>query len=210
MKNLILIGGGGHCKSVIDVVECENKFKILGILDKEEFVGKDVLGYKIIGTDTMIEKLNTSDNFFIITLGQIKSADIRKNIFEKLKFIGANIATVISPRAQVSNHSKILEGTIVMHDALVNANASVGKNCIINTKALIEHDVNIGSHCHISTSSVINGECTIGDESFIGSNSVLVQGIRLGKKTVVGAGAVVTKSSESNSLIVGNPGIIKK
>ena len=51
MKEIILIGGGGHCKSVIDVIEQESKYKIAGIIDKKELIGKDVLGYKIIGSD---------------------------------------------------------------------------------------------------------------------------------------------------------------
>ena len=36
MKQIILIGGGGHCKSCIDVIENGNKYKIRGIIDKKK------------------------------------------------------------------------------------------------------------------------------------------------------------------------------
>jgi len=206
MKNLILIGGGGHCKAVIDVVEAENKYKIVGILDKAEVVGETVMGYKIIGTDLMIKELKEKGNSFLITVGQIKSPDLRMDLFILLKTIGADVATVFSPYSYVSKHAKVGEGSVIMHHVLVNANVVVGENCIINTKALLEHDVQIGNHCHISTSSVINGGCLINSGTFVGSNVVLVQGVELGESCLIAAGAVVTKNVKSNQKIIGNPG----
>lgn len=189
MKNLYLIGGGGHCHSCIDVIEVENQFIIKGIFDISENVGKFVLGYEVVGTDNEIEKYVSTDSYFLITVGQIKSADFRIRIAEKLKNLNANIATVISPRSHISKHAKVSEGTIVLHDALVNANVFIGKNCIINTKALIEHDSKIGNFCHISTAAVINGGCIVNDECFIGSNAVLREGINILPKSIVRAGS---------------------
>lgn len=206
MKKLILIGGGGHCKSVIDVIEAENKFQIAGILDTEENVGETVLGYKIIGTDAIIEELNKKGNYFLITVGQIKSPELRIKLFKYLKSIDANIATVYSPSSHVSKNSSVGEGTVVMHHSLINADVIVGENCIINTKALLEHDVQIGNHCHISTASVINGGCSVGERTFIGSNSVLVQGAQIGERCLIGAGSVIIKDVESGKQIAGNPG----
>lgn len=189
MKDLYLIGGGGHCRSCIDVIEREGKFAIKGIFDKKENIGNEVLGYKILGGDEDIPDYVTSHNYFLITVGQIKSAEIRMNIFNKLKSLSANLATIVSPRAYISSHAKISEGTIVLHDALVNARAQVGVNCIINTKSLIEHDVVVGSHCHISTGTIINGGCKIEEGSFVGSNTVLKEGIVVGSGSVVPAGS---------------------
>lgn len=171
MKEILLIGGGGHCRSVIDVIEQEGKYIIVGIIDKKELLGTEVLGYKVIGYDDDLEKLFMKYKNAIITIGQISSAVIRIKLFNKLKNIGYNLPTIISPLAYVSNHSEIEEGTIIMHHALVNSNVSIGKNCIINTKALIEHDVTIKDNCHISTASVINGGVTIEKETFFGSNA---------------------------------------
>jgi hypothetical protein len=118
---IILIGGGGHCKSCIDVVEQENKFKIKGIVDVEDKIGKWVLGYEIFATDGDIAGLVNRNNFFLITLGQIKNPTKRIKIFNLLKNLNAQLPTIISPRAYVSNHSQIGQGTIIMHDAVINA-----------------------------------------------------------------------------------------
>lgn len=203
---IILIGGGGHCKSVIDVIEAENKFQIKGILDLEEKKGEKVLGYEIIGTDEDILKWNNEGMAFHITLGQIKSADNRYKLYTRLKEIKAQLPTICSPIAYVSKHATIEEGTIIMHHAIVNAGAHVGINCIINSKALIEHDVMIGQHCHISTSAVINGNCKVADFSFVGSSSVLIQGVEIGENCVIGAGAVIIKNWPMYTTLVGIPG----
>lgn len=189
MKDLYLIGGGGHCRSVIDVIELESKYRIKGIFDVKENIGKDVLGYKIIGSDEDVAKYASSENYFLITVGQIKSAEIRIKIYKKLKEIKANLATVISPRAHVSRHASVGEGTVILHDALVNANAKVGNNCIINTKSLIEHDATVEDHCHISTAAVVNGNCYIESETFIGSNAVLKEGLVVVSKSIIPAGS---------------------
>lgn len=200
MNKLILIGGGGHCKSCIDVIELENKFEIVGILDKKEKIGQKVLGYEIIGTDEDIEKFakegfSKEDLYFLITLGQIETADLRIKIFEKLKsleaiYLKAKIATIISPLSHVSAHAEVQEGTIVLHHALINSDAKVGKNCIINSKALIEHDAIVENHCHISTGAIINGSATIGEKSFVGSNSTIIHGAKIPQNSFIKAGSI--------------------
>ncbi|MDR1982656.1 MAG: hypothetical protein LBQ08_02555, partial [Holosporaceae bacterium] len=78
MEDLVLIGGGGHCRSCIDVVERENKFKILGILDNNLELGTTVLEYEVIGDDNSIEKFcqirRGGGVTFLVSLGQIKKA----------------------------------------------------------------------------------------------------------------------------------------
>ena len=184
MKDLYLIGGGGHCRSCIDVIELQGEYRIAGIFDVPEKIGETILGYKIIDHDANIGKYAGENAWFLITLGQIKTADIRKQIF------GNNVrfATIVSPLAHVSKHATIGTGAIIMHHALVNAGAQVGKNCIINTKALVEHDCVVGDHCHISTAAVLNGSCIVGEESFIGSNTVLKHARVIPPKSVVSYG----------------------
>ncbi len=173
---LILIGGGGHCKSCIDVIEVEGKYHIVGILDMPEMLGSKILGYEVIGTDNdLLEFIKKVDNY-LITVGQIKSHEKRKALFQMVKDAGAKLPNIVSPLAYVAKSAIIGEGTIVMHQTLINADARVGQNCIINTKALVEHDAVIGDHCHISTASVINGNVRVGEGVFFGSGAVSVQG----------------------------------
>ncbi|ASM35754.1 diguanylate cyclase [Campylobacter sputorum subsp. bubulus] len=191
MDKIILIGGGGHCRSVIDVVESEKRFEIFGIIDIDEKVGQNLFGYEIIGTQSDLTKIFKHCKNAIISLGQIKTSASRKRIYEQLKAIGFNLPSIISPFAYVSKYAKIGEGSVVMHNALINSSAIVGKNCIINTKALIEHDAIIGDFSHISTASVVNGGVVIGDDSFFGSNAVAKEYVKIGKGCIIGAGVSV-------------------
>jgi len=178
-EKIILIGGGGHCRSAIDVIELTNKYEIIGIVDTKENIGKKVLDYEVIGCDDDLETIFKTCKNAVITVGQIKSNQIRVKLFGKLKEIGFNLPIIISPLAYVSKHSYIDEGTIVMHHALINANVRIGKNCIINTKALIEHDCVVGDNCHISTASVLNGGVIVKENSFFGSNATSKQGVEI-------------------------------
>lgn len=178
-KEILLIGGGGHCRSVIDVIELENKYTIAGVVDKKELIGQDVLGYKVIGCDDDLEELFKEYRHAVVTVGQIKSNIAKTKLFKMAKSIGFNMPVIVSPLAHVSKHSSIDEGTVVMHQALVNSNVKIGKNCIINSKALIEHDCVIEDNCHISTAAVINGGVIVKEGTFVGSNSTSIEGIEV-------------------------------
>ena len=117
MKDIILVGGGGHCKAAIDVIEQECRFNIIGIVDKSENLGQNVLGYKIICDDSELINLVKSCDNALITIGQISSPLSRINLFDKLLQFGFNLPVIVSPRAYVSNHSAIGVGSIIMHDA---------------------------------------------------------------------------------------------
>ena len=194
MKSLILVGGGGHCKSVIDVAECAG-YTIIGILDKPEEVGKRVLNYEVIGTDEDIPKY-VDKALFVITVGQIKENTVRRKIAALIDKAGGKYATLIANDAYVSKYASIGEGTVVMHKAIVNADSRVGRNCIINTLTNIEHDVVIGDFCHISTGCMINGDTHIGNNVFVGSNSEINNCKCIVDNVILAAGSVVYKDIE--------------
>ena len=186
-EKIILIGAGGHAHSCIDVIEQEGRFEIAGLVAHKESSEKTVLGYQVYDNEDLKSLIQQIKNA-IVAVGQIKTHDIRMRIFTELKQLDAALPTIVSPRAYVSRHAHIGEGTIVMHGAIVNANARIGVNCIINSQALCEHDVIVNDHCHISTASILNGNCTVGSGSFLGSNSVVKQGTILPEKSVISFG----------------------
>lgn len=204
-RKLILIGGGGHCKACIDVIEQSGNFEIAGILDQENLIGQSVLNYSIIGSDNDIPKYVGLGYSFLITIGQIKSAEARKRLFKYLEDCKANMATVISPLAYISKYAKVGAGTIVMHNVTINAGAGIGVNCILNTGCNVEHDAVIGDHVHISTHSVVNGDCEIGAEVFIGSNATISSQIKILNNSIIGAGAVVVREIKEIGVYTGNP-----
>ena len=203
MKSLVLIGGGGHCRSCIDVIESDGRFKIEGIIDKNKEKAISTFGVPILGTDDDLPHIIKKYEYAIITIGQIKSAKKRKELFKVIDNLEASIPIIIAKSSVVSRHSIIGDGSIVMHRAIVNAGASIGRNAIINNMALVEHDVNIGNHCHISTGVLINGGVRIGEESFIGSGTIVHQGITIGSNVVIGAGAVISKDIADGETVGG-------
>lgn len=207
-RPLILIGGGGHCKSVIEVAESAG-YEIKGILDMPDEVGKEVLpGHKVIGTDDEIPQY-VEECDFVITVGFIKNPAIRIKLYNKVKAAGGRLATIIASTAHVSKYAELGEGTVIMHHAFVNAGAKIGDNCIINTFVNIEHDAVVGNQCHISTGTMVNGECKIGENCFIGSQSVCANCIEIAADIIVGAGSVVRKSIRMKGIYAGNPAILK-
>jgi sugar O-acyltransferase (sialic acid O-acetyltransferase NeuD family) len=196
---LLLVGAGGHAQSCIDVVEQQNKYRVVGLVGLHDEVGSQVLGYKVLGTDDDFSDLQDRADFALITIGQIGVSEIRRTLFSKIIEIGFKSPTVISPLAYVSPYALIEGGTIVMHRATVNAGAKIGMNCIINSHALIEHDVVIEDHCHVSTSATINGGTVVGQSSFVGSSSTLRESISVGQLSTIGMCANVRENLPPNS-----------
>lgn len=206
-KNIILIGGGGHCKSVIDVAESAG-YHIMGILEKPEEVGRQVFDYKVIGVDDDIP-LYADKAEFVITVGFIKNPALRIKLYNKVLEAGGKLATLVASTAYVSKYAALGRGTVVMHKAFINAGAVVGDNSIINTLANIEHDACIGNQCHISTGAMVNGDCRVGNNVFVGSQSVLSNGIGICDDVIVGGGSFVRKSIKVKGVYSGNPAILK-
>jgi sugar O-acyltransferase (sialic acid O-acetyltransferase NeuD family) len=187
---IILIGGGGHCKSCIDVIETQGKHSIAGIIDVKENIGKNVMGYDIIGSDDDLAEISKRNKNFLITIGQIRTVQRRIEIFENLEKLHLNMPIIISPFAYVSKHAVIGKGTIVMHHALINSGSVIGSNCIINNKALVEHDAEIADHCHISTACVINGGVKVGKGSFVGSAAVTKEYVSIPEYSFIKANSI--------------------
>tara|TARA_Y100000590_G_scaffold440319_1_gene565549 strand:- start:198 stop:812 length:615 start_codon:yes stop_codon:yes gene_type:complete len=203
MNNIILIGAGGHANSCIDVIETEGKYNILGLIDNNISKNKRIYNYKIIGTDKDLKIIKKKCENAIICIGQIKNYETRLKIYKLLKKNKYTLPIIQSPKSYKSKHSKIGDGTILMHGSIVNIGSIIGENCIINTSSLVEHDVIIGSHCHISTKAVVNGGARIGDCTFIGSGSVIHHNVKIGKNCIIGSNSIVDKDLPNNKLFIG-------
>ena len=186
---ILLVGAGGHARACIDVIETAGQFAIGGLVGLPEQVGNRVLGHPVLGTDADLPALRGEFGSALVSVGQIKSPDLRIALFGRLREIGDVAPLIVSPRAHVSRHARIAEGTIVMHGAIVNAGATVGYNCILNSLSLVEHDSVVGNHCqNIATAAAVNSGVRIGDGTFVGSNSSVRQGTRIGERCVIGMG----------------------
>ncbi len=195
-KEIILIGGGGHCKSVIDVIFSTNEFKIAGIVDVKEKIGTKILGVPVIGSDDDLINIVKSYKYFHVSIGHILSNSSRIRVFKLIEDLGGSFPVIRAYDAYISSFANIKSGTFIGHKVVVNAGVKIGINCIINTNAIIEHDSIIGDHCHISTMATVNADCKIGESSFLSSHVVINRGIYLARESRVFSGSVVTKSFE--------------
>ena len=203
MSAVVLLGGGGHCRSVIDVIEQTGRFSILGVLEKEGFSYSNLMGYPLLGSDHDLPAFIEQNCAVVITIGQIKTSEPREKLYAYAKEAGAELPVVVSPRAYLSRHAKVGLGTTVMHEAIVNCSAEIGENCIINTKALVEHDAKIGNHTHIATGAFVNGGAQIGQRCFIGSGAVIHNDIDIGDGCLIGAGTTVQTNLADGTVLKG-------
>jgi UDP-perosamine 4-acetyltransferase len=203
-KKIVLLGGGGHCKVVLDVLEMSGEYQVYGITDLPERLGVSVLqGYKITHLDSDLASLYSHVRDAFVSHGE--NLWLRRQLFDLAKGIGYRFPVLISPYARVSGHAQLSEGTLVMHHATVNASSSIGSNVIVNTGATVEHDCLIGAHSHIAPGVVLCGGVGVGQMTLVGANSVVIPGISVGHNVVIGAGSVVTRNVPDNVLALGNP-----
>ncbi len=202
-KKLLLIGGGGHCHSVLDSILTLNIYDDVGIIDAES---DSYLGVPVIGTDADIPSLiNKGWTEAFITVGSVGNTTIRRRLYEMVKKAGLTLPTIIDPTAIIGKGVTIGEGTFVGKRSIVNAGTSVGVCTIINTGAILEHDCQIRDFVHISPGTVLCGQVLIGEDSHVGAGSTVRQLINVGENSLIGAGSVVVRDIPSNAKAYGNP-----
>ncbi len=202
-KKLLLIGGGGHCHSVLDAILAKGIYNQIGIVDNVE---SSYLGISVIGNDEDIPTLIQSgwtDAF--ITVGSVGDTKIRRHLYELIKNHGLEVPTIIDPTAIIGQDVEIEEGVFVGKRAIINAGSFVGACAIINTGAILEHDCEIGAFSHISPGTTLCGQVKVGKDSHVGAGSVVKQSIEIGDKALIGAGSVVVKNVPNDVKAYGNP-----
>lgn len=133
MKALLLLGGGGHCRACIDVIEAGASYQIAGIVQPPTEGTEAVLGDPILGSDDDLPTLLAKTPNAFVTVGQIKSPDTRRRLFNLLKHHGAKLPVIQSPTAYCSRHATLGEGSLLMHASLINANARIGAGQLVLT-----------------------------------------------------------------------------
>lgn len=208
MKKLLLIGGGGHCKSIIDsLISGRNDFDQIGIIDTKEKVGTDISGIKIIGSDSELEELyDEGYRYAFISLGSVGNPDKRMKCYDYLRGIGYELPNIIDKDSIIAKEVKLECGIYVAKRVAINAGTQISECAIINTGAVVEHDCKIGKFVHIAPGSVVCGNVSVGDYSHIGANSTIIQGIKIGDRALIGAGSTIIREVSMGITVVGVPG----
>lgn len=206
MEEILLIGAGGHCKSVIDSILSLNIYKINGILDFKEKLGTSICGYPINYTDEDLEHLYEKGlRSAFICVGSIGDCLVRKKLYIRAKAIGYQFPTIFDASANISRFASLGEGVFVGKHCVINSDAIIGNMAILNTGSIVEHDCQIGDYAFISVGVNLSGGVIIGNETHIGTGANVIQGIHIGSNSIIGAGSVVTKNISSHKKAYGIP-----
>lgn len=203
-KNIVLIGAGGHCKSVLDTLKVLKNYDKIVVIGKQEEVGKNILNIICVGVDKdlcLLFKNGFTDAFVVLGLDTKRRIDK----FKELKSIGFNIPNIVDISAKVSEHVVLSEGLFIGKNAVINAGVKLGDGTIINTGSIIEHDCLIEDFVSIAPGVVICGGCTIGAGSQVGAGAIIKNNIKIGTNSIIGAGSVVVKDIDDNTIAFGNP-----
>jgi sugar O-acyltransferase (sialic acid O-acetyltransferase NeuD family) len=208
MIDAVLIGGGGHAKSVADAVKRAGIYNIIGIVSREK---EDWDEYPWLGNDDELQKIYDSGvKNAIFGIGYLGKGDVRRRVYDNLVKIGFELPAIIDPSAVISEDTEIGTATFIGKGCIVNKEAKIGKATIINTGAIIEHECRIGDFTHIAVGARICGDVEIGEDVFIGAGATVIQCIKVGNKTAVGAGAAVVYDVPERCVAVGVPAKVIK
>lgn len=205
-NKIVILGGGGHAKVLIDLMHTQDDYEVAGILDSGLEKSSKVLGVPVLGGDELLNDLfKMGVKMACIGVGSVKDNSIRKRLYEKAKQIGFLIPPLSHPHACISKEAKLSEGAQVMAGAIIQVSALIGENTIINTAATVEHDCIIGRDVHICPGAVVSGGVSIGDNVFVGAGATVIQGIKIGEGALIGAGSLVLSDVHAGQKVVGVP-----
>lgn len=206
LTKIILVGGGGHCKVVIDAIRSSGSFEVVGIVDAEKDIGGIIEGVKVIGRDADLPKIFQGGAVAaFVTVGSLGDTSLRKKIIQTLKAIGFDFPVIVHTTAQVAPSAILESGAFVASGAIIQPGSRIGSHAIINTGAIVDHDCTIGSLVHVAPGAILSGGVTVGDDAHIGTGAKIIEGKTIGNGSLVGAGSVVVEDIPEFAKAYGNP-----
>ncbi|WP_078555816.1 acetyltransferase [Bacillus alkalicellulosilyticus] len=202
-RPVIVVGGGGHAKVLIDILKLEGR-DIIGVTENDTSK-TNVLDIPIIGDDDLILTFPKDKIELINGIGSVKTVKVRRDIYTRFTKLGYRFATLIHPSAIIANGVSLDLGVQVMAGAIIQPGCRVGENTIINTRSSIDHDCIIGSHVHIAPGVTLSGGVIVEDNVHVGTSATVIQGISIDVGSCIGAGSVVLKDVKRNSKVMGVP-----
>ena len=204
MKDLIILGSGGHARSVVSVANSMKKWNISAIVDLN-FNGENeyINDVPVTSFNQTIDNINPSRTDVFIAIGNNTE---RFNVFKKIKKYKFSYPNLIHPLAFLDSTSQIGNGNYIGQFSNLGACSKIGDFNIINTYSNIEHEVSIGNFNQLSPGAIICGRSTLKSKTFLGANSVIIDKLKIAEETIIGAGAVVIKDIEfPNNTYIGIP-----
>lgn len=189
---IIIYGGGGHGKSVLELLRAIGGYFLVGFVDDGIPKGERIMDMAVLGNKDVIEKLYFEGaRLAVNAVGGIGNIQIRRQVFERLITAGFSFPTLIHPKAFVEKSASLSPGIQIFPNAYVGSDAEVGFGSIINTGAVVSHECVLGDITNISPGAILAGDVHVGDGVLIGMGVTVHLGVRIGKGAKVGNGATV-------------------
>ncbi|QDT90108.1 acetyltransferase [Gimesia algae] len=205
-ESIILLGGGGHAKVLIDLILQGESFQVIGILDPDLVIGHHIKGIKVLGSDAGLVGIQEQGvKHAAVAIGSVHSNQLREKLFNQCRDLGFQQPALIHPRAFLASDVTLCEGVQVMAGAIVQTDTIIGEGVVVNTGSRIDHDCKISKHSFLAPGVILCGGVSVGENAFLGAGSVVIQGVKIGKNAVIAAGAVVTRDVRDGALVKGVP-----
>lgn len=204
MREIVVIGGGGHAKVLTSVLKkCD--YRILGYTDLRD--RGSVLGVPYLGDDSALAGLVEIHDRCqaIMGVGKIDASAERIGLQERISGLGFAFPVVISPRAAVNEEVELGPGTVVFDGVVVNSGTVTGECCILNTNCTVEHDCRLGHNVHVAPGAVLSGGVTIGAHTMVGAGALVIQNVTIASDCVIGAGSTVLGDLAAPGTYAGSP-----
>ena len=200
MEEIVILGFGGHAKSVADSIRRAGQFSIAGYTDLRPSDSP----YEYLGTDDVLERLYASGiRSAVLGMGFMGKSSPRDSLTEMARKIGFRFPAIVDPSAQIARDAVVGEGAFIGKNAVLNAESSAGDFSIVNTGAIVEHESVVGAHSHIAVGAILCGGVRVGCRTLIGAGAVILQGLQVGNGCIVGAGSIVLGNVEDGRKAVG-------
>ena len=206
MRNIVIFGASGHGSVVLDCIEKEGKYNVVGFIDSFKKKGSVQSGYEILGSVYDLPYLKDKYNLFggIVAIGDNWTRQI---IVKKINVIipNFNFISAIHPSVVIGRNVKIGNGVAIMAGVIINANSRIYDHCILNTYSSLDHDGVMQESSSLAPRVCVGGNLFLDRLSFIGLGSHVIENISIGRHSVIGAGSLVIKNVESFVVAYGNP-----
>lgn len=189
---IVVYGGGGHGKSLIDLIRALNVYRIVGVIDDGLPASGDILGAPLLGGGETLAGLYAQGvRLAVNAVGGIGNVAVRRKVFARLAEAGFGCPALVHPTAFVEPSATLDAGVQVFPHAYVGSDARVGFGSIVNTGAIVSHDCTLGEAANVSPGALLAGGVTLGDGALVGMGVTVNLAVTIGAGARVGNGATV-------------------
>ena len=201
-KDIIMLGSGGHAKSLIHILESVNKTISAVFSPNKAESTENFPDSEHYHDDVSIHKFNSKKVLLVNGIGAMPENENRKKVQKKFKQLGYNFLSLVSDSSNLAKDVQLKNGVQILNGVIVNSGSIIGCETILNTGVIVEHGCEIGSNCHLAPGAIICGDVKINNDVFIGPGAILARGVEIGEGSIIGAGSKIFKNIKPNTKVI--------